>query len=351
MGLTFSARLAARDFDVSLEVGDHERLAVLGPNGAGKSTLLGVLAGTVRPDSGHAELDGEPLFDLRSGRWPAPHRRRVGLLAQDPLLFPHLDVLANVAFGPRAVGVPRRTADAVAHGHLAAVEADALAARRPAQLSGGQAQRVAIARAVATDPRLLLLDEPLAALDVTAAPLVRRVLRAVLVGRTTVLVTHDLLDALLLSDRVAVLEAGRVVETGPTAEVLRHPRTSFTAHLAGLNLVLGAAGPTGVRAPSGLHVGASTAGVAPGTEAAAVFAPHAVSVFVDAPHGSPRTVLDAHVGELAPAGDEVRVTTTTTTGEVLTASVTPAAVGELDLYPGRRVFLAVKATAVTVYAV
>lgn len=351
MGLRFSARLAARGFDVDLEVGDHERLAVLGPNGAGKSTLLGILAGTLRPDAGWAELDGEPLFDLRAGRWPAPHHRKVGLLAQDPLLFPHLTVLANVAFGPRAAGVARRTAEVAAHEHLVTVEADDFATRPPAELSGGQAQRVAIARALATDPRLLLLDEPLAALDVTAAPLVRRVLRAVLVGRTTVLVTHDLLDALLLSDRVAVLEAGRVVETGPTADVLRHPRTSFTAHLAGLNLVLGTADRTGVAAASGLHVGAVTADLAPGTEAAAVFPPHAVSVFVDAPQGSPRTVLDARVGELQPAGDEVRVTTTTTTGDSLTATVTPAAVGELDLYPGRRVFLAVKATAVTVYAV
>lgn len=351
MGLSFSARVAARGFDVTLELGDHERLAVLGPNGAGKSTLLAVLAGTLRPDSGHAELDGAPLFDLRTGRWPAPHRRRVGLLAQDPLLFPHLSVLANVAFGPRATGTPRRTAEAAAHAHLAEVEADELAARRPAQLSGGQAQRVAIARAVATDPRLLLLDEPLSALDVTAAPLVRRVLRSVLVGRTTVLVTHDLLDALLLSDRVAVLEGGRLVETGPTADVLRHPRTPFTAHLAGLNLLLGTADRTGVSTPAGLHVGAGTGGVAPGTPAAAVFAPNAVSVFVDAPHGSPRTVLAARVGELEPAGDEVRVTTVVATGETVTASVTPAAVGELDLYPGRDVFLAVKATAVTVYPV
>jgi molybdate transport system ATP-binding protein len=351
VGLTFSARLASRGFDVDLELGDHERLAVLGPNGAGKSTLLNILAGPLRPDVGRAALDGEPLFDLRAGRWPAPHRRQVGLLAQDPLLFPHLSVLANVAFGPRAAGVPRRAADVAAQEHLVTVEADALAARRPAELSGGQAQRVAIARAVATDPRLLLLDEPLAALDVTAAPLVRRVLRSVLVGRTTVLVTHDLLDALLLSDRGAVLEGGRVVETGPTADVLRHPRTSFTAHLAGLNLVLGTAGPTGVTSASGLHLGAGPGGVAPGTPAAAVFAPNAVSVFVDPPHGSPRTVLTARVGELEPAGDEVRVTTTTTTGETLTASVTPASVAELDLYPGREVHLAVKATAVTVYPV
>ncbi len=351
MGLRFSARLAARGFDVDLEVGDHERLAVLGPNGAGKSTLLAVLAGTLRPDSGHAELDGEPLFDLGSSRWPAPHRRRVGLLAQDPLLFPHLDVLANVAFGPRAAGVGRREAERTARRCLAAVEAGDLAARRPAQLSGGQGQRVAVARAVATDPRLLLLDEPLAALDVTLAPLVRRVLRQVLVGRTSVLVTHDLLDALLLSDRVVVLEAGRVVEAGPTAEVLRHPRTPFAARLAGLNLVLGTADGSGVTTPSGLHVGASTAGLAPGAPVAAAFAPSVVSVFVEAPHGSPRTVLPARVGELEPYADEVRVTATAAGGEVLTAAVTAAAVGELDLYPGRDVFLAVKATAVTVYPV
>ncbi|HEY0237889.1 MAG TPA: ATP-binding cassette domain-containing protein [Friedmanniella sp.] len=351
MGLTFTAQLAERGFDVTFAVDDHERLAVLGPNGAGKSTLLAILAGTLRPDSGHAELDGEPLFDLRSGRWPAPHRRRVGLLAQDPLLFPHLSVLANVAFGPRAAGTSRRAADATAHEQLTTVETDDLARRRPAELSGGQAQRVAIARALATDPRLLLLDEPLAALDVTVAPLVRRVLRTVLVGPTTVLVTHDLLDALLLSDRVAVPEAGRLVETGPTADVLRHPRTSFTARLAGLNLVLGTAVATGVTTPAGLHVEATTAGVAPGAPAAAVFAPNAVSVFVDAPHGSPRTVLPATVGELEPSGDEVRVTTSTATGELVTVSVTPAAVGELDLYPGRAVFLAVKATAVTVYPV
>ena len=305
----------------------------------------------MRPDSGHAELDGEPLFDLRSGLWPAPHRRRVGLLSQEPLLFPHLDVLANVAFGPRAAGTPRRTANPAALEHLATVEAEELAARRPAQLSGGQAQRVAIARAVATDPRLLLLDEPLGALDVTVAPLVRRVFRSVLVGRTTVLVTHDLLDALLLSDRIAVLEGGRVVETGPTAQVLRHPRTSFTARLAGLNLVLGTTDDTGVSTAAELHVGAATGGVAAGTPAAAVFAPNAVSVFVEAPHGSPRTVVAARVGELEPFGEEVRVTTTTASGETVTASVTPASVGELDLYPGREVFLAIKATAVTVYPV
>ena len=351
MALTFSARVAARGFDVTLELGDHERLAVLGPNGAGKSTLLGVLAGTVRPDAGHAELDGAPLFDLRDGRWPAPHRRRVGLLAQDPLLFPHLDVLANVAFGPRAAGAPRRTAEATARTHLAAVEAEDLGGRRPAELSGGQAQRVAVARAVATDPRLLLLDEPLAALDVTVAPLVRRVLRSVLVGRTTVLVTHDLLDALLLSDRVAVLEGGRVVETGRTADVLRHPRTAFTARLAGLNLVLGTADGAGVTTAAGLHVGGGPGAVPTGAAAAAVFAPNAVSVFADAPHGSPRTVLGARVAELVPSGDEVRVTTTTSSGESVTASITPASVAELDLYPGREVFLAVKATAVTVYPV
>ena len=350
MGLHLAARLDARGFDVELEVGDHERLAVLGPNGAGKSTLLGVLAGTVRPDAGSAVLDGEPLFDLARGRWPAPHRRRVGLLAQDPLLFPHLTALANVAFGPRARGAGRRAADEVARRCLAQVEASDLADRRPDRLSGGQAQRVAVARAVATDPRLLLLDEPLAALDVAAAPLVRRVLRTVLAGRTSVLVTHDLLDALLLADRVVVLTDGRVVESGRTSEVLRRPRTPFAAQLAGVNLLLGTVDGTGVTTPGGTHVGGSTAGLPAGSAAAAAFSPTAVSVFVEVPHGSPRTVLAARVGELEPYGDEVRVGATTAGGDQLTASVTAASVGELDLYPGRDVHLAVKATAVTVYA-
>ena len=247
MALSFAARVDARGFDLELELADGERLAVLGPNGAGKSTLLSVLAGTLRPDHGRAELDGQVLFDVsrdhtrqgRHTRWVPPHARRIALLAQEPLLFPNLTVQDNVAFGPRAARRSRADARQIALRWLAEVDAEQLAGRKPGQLSGGQAQRVAVARAIAADPRLLLLDEPLAALDVTAAPMLRRVLRTVLADRAVILVTHDLLDAVLLSDRVIVLDQGRIVESGRTAEVMRHPTAPFTAHLAGLNLISG----------------------------------------------------------------------------------------------------------------
>ena len=227
---------------MAVEVADGETLALLGPNGAGKSTLLGVLAGLVRPDHGRVVLDGEVLTDVGPGRpglMVAPHARRTALLGQDALLFPHLDALENVAFGPRSAGTARRTARADAQRWLDEVGVGELSGRRPSQLSGGQAQRVAVARALAADPRVLLLDEPMAALDVAVQPALRQMLRRVLADRTAIVVTHDPLDALLLADRVVVLEAGRVVEDGPSREVLSRPRSAFAARLAGLNLVRG----------------------------------------------------------------------------------------------------------------
>lgn len=351
--VSLTAEVAARGFSVDLRLEPGDRLAVLGPNGAGKSTLLSLLAGTLRPDRGRAEVDGEVLFDVAGhrGRWLPPHARRVALLAQDPLLFPHLTVRENVAFGPRSAGLSRSQARQLADRWLAGVAAADLAERRPGQLSGGQAQRVAIARAVAADPRLLLLDEPLAALDVTVAPLLRRVLRDVLVDRSTLLVTHDLLDAVLLSNRILVLDAGRVVEEGPTAGLLRHPTHAFTARLAGLNLVAGTARDGGLRPTRGGPAigGTARTPLAPGEAATAVFSPNAVSVFLSPPHGSPRNLFAVTVTELEPRGDQVRVRALTAEGDSLTADVTPAAVGDLDLYPGGQVFFTVKATSVTLY--
>ncbi len=352
MTLQMTARLAARDLDLALDVEAGERVAVLGPNGAGKSTLLALLAGVLRPDGGRAELDGRMLFDCQPGRrgWVPPHARGIALLAQDPLLFPHLSVLGNVAFGPRAAGQSRRQARETAVRWLTEVGAAELADRRPTQLSGGQAQRVAIARALAAEPRLLLLDEPLAALDVGAAPLLRRTLRRVLVGRTAVLVTHDLLDAVLLADRVVVLDHGRVVEAGPTAEVIRHPRTPFTARIAGLNLVSGSAEPSGVRTSGGeLVEGQIRTELDTGEPAVAVFSPSAVAVFSELPHGSPRNSFAVTVTELEPREAQVRVRAHTPAGQVVLADVTAPVVGELDLYPGSTAYFLVKATAVTVY--
>ncbi|GAA3544688.1 sulfate/molybdate ABC transporter ATP-binding protein [Nocardioides daeguensis] len=337
--------LAERGVDVAFEVADGETVALLGPNGAGKSTTLSVLGGLLRPDAGRVVLDGEELTG--PGRWVAPHARRTALLAQDPLLFPHLSVLENVAFGPRSRGSGRRDARATAEHWLAEVDAADLAERRPTQLSGGQAQRVAVARALAAEPRLLLLDEPMAALDVAVAPALRTLLRRVLAERTTVIVTHHVLDALLLADRVVVLDGGRVVEQGTTADVLSRPRSAFAARFAGLNLVAGTATPDGVRRPDGLVLHGTPGDPPPvaGAAAVAVFRPSAVAVHREPPGGSPRNALPVVVSELEPLGDLVRVRA----GE-LAADVTVASVTELGLAPGASVTFVVKTTEVDVYA-
>lgn len=344
MSLVVDVRVADRDVEVAFEVAAGETVAILGPNGAGKSTTLDVLGGLLRPDSGRVVLDGEELTG--DGRWVAPHARRTALLAQDPLLFPHLSVLENVAFGPRSRGEGRAAARASAATWLAEVDATDLADRRPARLSGGQAQRVAVARALAADPRLLLLDEPMAALDIAVAPALRQLLRTVLADRTAVVVTHHVLDALLLADRVVVLEGGRVVEQGPAGVVLSRPRSAFAARFAGLNLIGGVATPDGVRRPDGSVLHGTPADPAPagGSEAVAVFRPSAVAVHREPPGGSPRNVLAVRVDELEPLGDVVRVRA----GD-LAADVTVAAVAELGLAPGEEVSFVVKATEVDVY--
>ncbi|MRK00926.1 ATP-binding cassette domain-containing protein [Aeromicrobium sp. S22] len=347
MSLHLDAAVAARDVRVSLDVATGETVAVLGPNGSGKSTLLAAIAGILRPDEGAATLGETCLFDVAAGTWRPPHLRGTALLAQDPLLFPHLTVLDNVAFGPRSVGRSRSQARTLARTWLGEVDAADLADRRPAQLSGGQAQRVAIARALAAEPRLLLLDEPMAALDVTVVPAMRQVLKRVLAGRSAVIVTHDVLDALLLADRVVVMEGGRVVESGPTRDVLTRPRSTFAAGIAGLNLARGVVEHGGVRTPSGLLV-AGLHGDDPVPErapAVAVFSPSAVGVHREAPGGSPRNVFATTVRELEPHGSQVRVRT-----DEVSAEVTAPVVAELDLAPGTPVFLAVKASEVSIYA-
>jgi molybdate transport system ATP-binding protein len=350
MSALVEVRVADRDVDVAFEIGDGETVALLGPNGAGKSTTLAALSGLLRPDAGRIVLDGEALTSsglTGPDRWVPPHARRTALLAQDPLLFPHLSVLENVAFGPRSTGAGRRDAYRTAEHWLAQVDAADLAGRRPSELSGGQAQRVAVARALAADPRLLLLDEPMAALDVAVAPALRTLLRRVLADRSAVIVTHHVLDALLLADRVVVLEGGRVAEQGPTSEVLTRPRSGFAARFAGLNLVAGTATPDGVRRDDGLvlHGTARDPHPVPDADAVAVFRPSAVAVHREPPGGSPRNALPVTVTELEPLGDVIRVRA----GD-LAADVTVASVSELGLAPGIPVTFVVKATEVEVYA-
>jgi molybdate transport system ATP-binding protein len=337
--------------DVRVAAEPGEVLAVLGPNGAGKSTLLGVLAGLIRPDDGHVRLGDTDITDT------PPHQRGVGLLAQQALLFPHLTALANVAFGPRALGVPRRAAEARAQELLVAVDAEALAARRPAQMSGGQQQRVALARALAPSPGLLLLDEPLAALDIDAAPAMRSLLRRVVRDRkqTALLVTHTALDALVLADRVVVLGEGVVVEEGPTREVLARPRSAFTARIAGLDLVPGVVVDGNLRTADGLTVAGRVADVENGEPAVAVFPPSAVAVYADRPSGSPRNVLPVRLAAVEPFGDVVRLRAAPRPDgplwtDGLAADVTPAAVADLAVEPGIDLWFVVKATEVAIHA-
>ncbi|MDQ0092961.1 sulfate/molybdate ABC transporter ATP-binding protein [Paeniglutamicibacter psychrophenolicus] len=347
MGLRFEAALKSRNFEVALELAPGETLAVLGPNGAGKSTLLSIIAGLLRPDSGSATIGERTLFDLASSRstWVAPHDRGTALLAQEPLLFPHLSVLENVAFGPRSTGTPAAEARSVARQWLASTDTGALESRRPGELSGGQAQRVAVARALAAGPDLLLLDEPMAALDIHAAPLMRRLLKHVLAGRSAIIITHDVLDALMLAERVIVMEDGRITEAGATREVLNRPRSRFAAGLSGLNLLTGTARTEGIDTRYGLVSGTPEGTVSPGVPAAAAFHPSAVSVYLDPPHGSPRNMLRATITDLEPHGDAIRVRA----GD-LAADITPAALADLGLAPGMRAFFVLKATAVTIYS-
>ncbi len=342
-GLSAHVRSDERGVDVTLRVAPGETVAIMGPNGAGKSTLLAAVAGMLRPDEAEIGLDGAVLADART--WVRPHRRGIALLAQDALLFPHLDAVENVAFGPRSAGVPRTQARETARRWLDDVGVGDLADRRPSALSGGQAQRVALARALATGPRLLLLDEPMAALDVTVAPAMRRLLRDVLAERSTLLVTHDVLDALTLADRVVVIEDGRVTEDGPTHQVLARPRSAFAARVAGLDLLRGRVRDGAVVTESGhVLVGHADEPLREGAGAVAVFSPSAVSVHREPPGGRPRNVLSTVVGHLQQQGDRVRVHT-----EVADAEVTLTAASELGLAPGRPVHLAVKATEVALH--
>ena len=335
-----------RGVDVEFAVAAGEVLAVLGPNGAGKSTALHVIAGLVQPDTGVVRVGDRVLTDTSTGRRVATHDRRVGLLLQDPLLFPHLSVAANVAFSPRS-----SRADATRW--LAEVEATDLADRMPRQLSGGQAQRVALARALAAEPDVLLLDEPMAGLDVSVAAAMRTLLRRVLVrdGRSAVLITHDLVDVLTLADRVLILESGRIVETGSTAAVLAEPRSHFGARFAGVNLVSGTAGADGVLTTQWGIVWHGVPGpdTVAGRPTVALFSPTAVAVYRDRPHGSPRNTLEVTVAELDSRGPAIRVRAEEQPDGApgLAADITADSAAELRLTPGDRVYFSVKAQEVT----
>ncbi|URN15111.1 MULTISPECIES: ABC transporter permease [Streptomyces] len=333
---------------VRLDVPAGTTVAVVGPNGAGKSTLLRALLGlTPRATATTLRLGGPELAGL------PPHRRGIAWVPQDGALFPHLTALANTAYGPRVRGVPRRRARREAREWLERLGVGHLAHRRPGELSGGQAQRVALARALAARPRLLLLDEPLAALDQTARARVRHALRRHLAGFPGVclIVTHDPVEAVSLADRVLVLEEGRPVQYAEPAEVARHPRSPWVARMLGRNAWPGTVCGGGLDTADGARlVTAADPAPADGSAALAVVAPEAVSLHRARPSGSPRNVWRGTVRELTAHGARLRVLVAGAPGAPsdVVAEVTPAAAADLGLAEGSGVWLSVKATEITV---
>jgi molybdate transport system ATP-binding protein len=334
----------ALDAEVAVEPG--ETVAVLGPNGCGKTTLLHALAGLVPLDAGRITLDGVVLDDVVEGVAVPTERRPVAVVFQDLLLFPHLTALENVAFGLRCRGRSRGDARRIARQWLDRVDLGGVAHSKATALSGGQAQRVALARALAIEPRLLLLDEPLAAVDVQARAQLRRDLRKHLASFSGIrlLVTHDPLEAFALADRVIVLEHGRIVQSGTPAAVTARPRSRWVADLAGVNLFRGHAGGGRVTLEGGgeLVVADPFAG-----DVFAVVHPRAVTLLRARPDGSPRNVWRGPIAEVDVEGTVARVRVATT--PAIVAEVTMAAVEALELVPGEDVWVTVKATEIVLY--
>ena len=335
--------------DVTLTAAPGEVLALLGPNGAGKTTSLRALAGLTELTDGHLRLDATTLEDPERRVRVSPDRRPVGVIFQDYLLFPHLSALDNVAFGPRCRGMSKSAARELAAELLDRMGLAGHAHAKPRRLSGGQAQRVALARALATAPRLLLLDEPLAALDAGARLDVRAQLRRHLAAfeAVAVLVTHDPLDAMVLADRLVVVERGGVVQQGTPAEIARHPRTEYVARLVGLNLYRGRAAGHEVRIGPDFTLTSTDRLDGP---AFAAFPPSAVALHRDRPDSSARNAWRAVVTGMESHGDQFRVALTgAADGLPLAADLTAPAVADLDLSPGAEVWVSVKAAQTHAY--
>ncbi len=334
--------------DVELALAPGEVVAVLGPNGAGKSTLLRAVCGLSPMTAGRLTIGDRVVDDPAADLLVEPADRRIGLVFQDYRLFPHLSVLDNVAFGPRSAGASKPESRRQAEEWVARLGLSEYADRRPATLSGGQAQRVALGRALASDPVALLLDEPLAALDAGTRLDVRAWLREHLAdfGGPTLLVTHDPLDALVLADRIVVLEDGAVTQQGAPWEVTRRPATRYVARLLGINLLRGDAhgGEVALHGGGVLHVADDDAHT--GAVLVAV-RPSAISLHAARPEGSARNVWSGVVDGVEPIGDRVRLTVA---GEpTVIVDVTPGAVADLALARGTEVWLSAKATELDVY--
>jgi molybdate transport system ATP-binding protein len=353
---SFARRLGGFDLEIDLEVADRATLVLVGESGSGKTTILNLLAGTLRPDHGRIEVDREVWHDATAGVDLPADRRPVGYVFQDYALFPHLDVFENVAFGLRASRVAAADVRRRVGAALERLGIGHLAARRPDQVSGGQRQRVAIARALVLEPRLLLLDEPLSALDVQTRRAMRSELRRLLAELpcSTIVVTHSPVEAMAFGETITVIEAGRTAQSGGRDELLRRPRSPYVAELFGINLVRGTVAPG---PEPGLARLAGPGGAitivdegSKGDEVLALVHPREITLSRERPYGSAQNVLAGTIEEIVPEpplGERMRVSLATT--PPLVAEVARSSVERLDLAPGVPVHASFKATAVVTY--
>mgnify|MGYP000870516622 FL=1 len=359
------AKLPERSIDnARLEVSPGQFLTLIGPNGCGKSTLCLMIAGLLRTQ-GYLKIADKTLDEPGwHGTFVSPGKRPVALLAQNPGIFTHMSVLDNVAFGPRCQGQGRRRARQRAWQELCAVGASHLAYRQGGELSGGQAARVALARALATSPQVLVLDEPMAALDVQARSQLRARIRERTRTRaiTVVMVSHDLVDIASLSDAVAVMDAGKLITQGPTTEILSTPSTEFVASLTGASLLNGTL--AGDEATPLLKLGkglslrlsqwpqanADEPAWQMGAKAVALINSDAIALYPQQPKGSPRNVIPVSVSSLDGDGAVVSLSLRLADGQRLRTRLTAAAIAELGIEVGTSLFAVIKATAITLEA-
>ena len=359
------AKLPERSIDnARLEVSPGQFLTLIGPNGCGKSTLCLMIAGLLRTQ-GYLKIADKTLDEPGwHGTFVSPGKRPVALLAQNPGIFTHMSVLDNVAFGPRCQGQGRRRARQRAWQELHAVGASHLAYRQGGELSGGQAARVALARALATSPQVLVLDEPMAALDVQARSQLRARIRERTRTRaiTVVMVSHDLVDIASLSDAVAVMDAGKLITQGPTTEILSTPSTEFVASLTGASLLNGTlAGDEStpqLKLGQGLSLrlaqwpqaNADEPAWQMGAKAVALINSDAIALYPQQPKGSPRNVIPVSVSSLDGDGAVVSLSLRLADGQRLRTRLTAAAIAELGIEVGTSLFAVIKATAITLEA-
>lgn len=340
----FSARREGFRLDLKLSIPPGRTVALLGPNGAGKTTAVNVLSGLLAIDQGRIELVGAVLDDPGAGVFVPPEARRVGVVFQDYLLFAHLSVEENVAFGLRSRGMSKESSRTRAGEWLERMGLLDLARRKPGQLSGGQAQRVALARALVTEPDLLLLDEPLSALDVSTRVQLRRGLAEHLEQFTgpRLLITHDPTEAFLLADEIHVIENGTITQAGSADDIRLRPRTHYVADLAGSNLFLASAHNRAVDVHGHqLQIADDFEG-----DVLVTIRPSAISLHQHRPEGSPRNAWLTTIELIEHLGERVRLRTGPPLP--LTVEITESAVVELSLSEGKEVWVAIKATEIGV---